>query len=239
MAEVTSCCVNSKRVQLLDFVIILSTVVIGILYSEYSNLSGSLQSHADSLNVTKFLNQSGLFFNRNPKAGSETIWGLIDRLAIVNNFNGYSDSPEVKAIRGGENTYMNKDEEKAYIDIVYNHENLTTPYSYVKHINFINFEDHDLPNPIYINFVRHPIERLISWYYYIRQGWYQIIEDKDGPGPDSRRLKEKLPPGYLKMAYEDCVELGMPECQYNPGNSIHYGGKGGAHFSQVRILIRY
>ena len=30
--------------------------------------------------------------------GSETIWSLIDRLAKVNNFTSYSDSPEVKEV---------------------------------------------------------------------------------------------------------------------------------------------
>ena len=53
-------------------------------------------------------------------------------------------------------------------------DNHTYPLSYVKHVNFLNFEEFGRKNPIYINMVRHPVERVISWYYYIRQSWYQI-----------------------------------------------------------------
>lgn len=30
------------------------------------------------------------------------------------------------------------------------------------------------PQPIYINFVREPVQRIISWYYYIRAPWYHF-----------------------------------------------------------------
>ena len=42
----------------------------------------------------------------------------------------------------------------------------------------MDFDEVGLPFPIYINFVRHPVERIISWYYYVRAPWYQIEEDK-------------------------------------------------------------
>ena len=48
--------------------------------------------------------------------------------------------------------------------------NLTMPYSYVKHINFINFEEFGLTNPIYINFVRHPIGMFTYTFIYIAYG---------------------------------------------------------------------
>ena len=47
-------------------------------------------------------------------------------------------------------------------------DNLSTPYSFTKHMNFLDFEEFNKTNPIYINIVRNPIERVISWYYYIR-----------------------------------------------------------------------
>ena len=53
-----------------------------------------------------------------------------------------------------------------------NEANVTTPYSYVKHINFINFEEFGLTNPIYINFVRHPI----GIFTYIFQAYIRKIE---------------------------------------------------------------
>ena len=36
---------------------------------------------------------------------------------------------------------------------------------------------HGHPIPIYVNMIRDPIERVISWFYYIRAPWY-IIERK-------------------------------------------------------------
>lgn len=43
--------------------------------------------------------------------------------------------------------------------------------AYVQHIFYTNFTEFDLPKPIYINMVRDPIERVISWYYYVRTLW--------------------------------------------------------------------
>ena len=55
-----------------------------------------------------------------------------------------------------------------------NEANVTTPYSYVKHINFINFEEFGRTNPIYINFDRHPI----GIFTYIFQAYIRKIEIK-------------------------------------------------------------
>ena len=46
------------------------------------------------------LNTSLLIFNRNPKAASETIWTLLEKLSKPNQFNCYTDSPEAKKDRG-------------------------------------------------------------------------------------------------------------------------------------------
>jgi len=37
------------------------------------------------------------------------------------------------------------------------------PCSYFKHMHFIDFELYGLKNPLYINLVRHPVERVVSW----------------------------------------------------------------------------
>ena len=65
--------------------------------------------------------------------------------------------------------------------------NFTPPCSYSKHISFIDFnefrEEIDFPMPIYMNFVREPVQRIISWYYYVRAPWYmftgRIGKDED------------------------------------------------------------
>jgi len=54
---------------------------------------------------------------------------------------------------------------------------------------------HGYPMPIYVNLVRDPIERVISWFYYIRAPWY-IIERK--------QAFPELPlphPNWLKKVY--------------------------------------
>ena len=83
----------------------------------------------------------------------------------------------------GENTFLQtKKDQKNYVEMLGDpplDDNHKYPLSYVKHLNFLNFEEFDKKNPIYINMVRHPVERVISWYYYIRQNWYQIRVDKD------------------------------------------------------------
>jgi hypothetical protein len=44
--------------------------------------------------------------------------------------------------------------------------------------NFLKFEEFGHSSPIYMNFVRHPVERLISWFYYVRAPWYQFDLDE-------------------------------------------------------------
>lgn len=73
-----------------------------------------------------------------------------------------------------------------------------------------------LPEPIYINIVRDPVERVISWYYYVRAPWYYVERKQifpDLPLPD---------PNWLKKDFETCVLKGDRECRYLRGE-IHEG----------------
>ena len=224
---------DKTRFYLSDFVTILCIIVISQLYPEYSDLNKNLQNEANLLNNTHEANATFLIFNRVPKAGTETLMGLLDLLSYRNNFTASVDNKELKDKRG-ENTYITKAEIKNYVKLFDGHENvkMNFPLSYTKHVNFFNFEEHNRKNPIYVNMVRHPIERVISWYYYIRQGWYQFRNDDKR---NTTKLKrENMNPTFFKVTYEECFNKELPECRYPIGEPSHAAWYGGSHKSQVK-----
>ena len=194
----------SVRLKWLDCVIIISAIMSAMLYPQRRSLRILLMNQKSTLNITSQANASFLIFNRNPKAASQTICRLLDKLQFPNNFTSVH---EVTKLAKGEKNYLGREEQKFYIEMIMN-KSKKLPYSYCKHINFLNFEEFGLQNPIYINFVREPVEKAISWYYYKRQN-------------------------YLKMSFEDCVHQRLPECIFDIGSSVHYGPNGGNHISQV------
>lgn len=59
--------------------------------------------------------------------------------------------------------------------------------------------------------MRDPVERVISWFYYVRAPWYFVERKRafpDLPLPD---------PEWLKKDFETCVLTSDPECVYNQG----------------------
>ncbi len=116
----------------------------------------------DKLSYKKLKMSNSCFPYRVPKVGSETVWSLIDFLARRNNFSSYSDNMLAKRERGGENTLLDTYEKrKAYYDLLM--ENGKKPFTYTKHLNFLDFEEFNATQPIYVNFVREPVQRLVSW----------------------------------------------------------------------------
>ncbi|XKL63982.1 hypothetical protein PGB90_006346 [Kerria lacca] len=105
-------------------------------------------------------------------------------------------------------------------------------------INIMYFADYafSLSEPIYLNVVRDPVERVISWYYYVRAPWYYVERKQafpDLPLPDVMWLKKvisvaiyycfvlnKNKKNYDKsflQDYETCIKNNDRECQYNEG----------------------
>ncbi len=175
-----------------------------------------------------------LVFNRVPKVGSQTLWTLLDRLAGGNGFVSCSDSPEAKKNRGHrENNFLpGAEERRAYFDLLFNRTNGGPPFSYAKHLNYLDFEEF-LPGfrPIYVNLVRDPVERVVSWYYYVRAPWYNLSWDRDR---NRTILSGRLPSvRSLKTSLDDCVKNGDPGCVFSPGQDAYVDG---SHSSQESIL---
>ncbi|KAI5716469.1 hypothetical protein M8J76_006958 [Diaphorina citri] len=158
-----------------------------------------------SLNNTARARHEVLFFNRVPKVGSQTFMELMRHLSVRNGFGFHRDHIQrVETIR------LPRHEQKLLADMIASY---STPSVYIKHICFINFTEFHLPEPIYVNLVRDPVERVISWYYYVRAPWYYVERKQafpDLPLPD---------PAWLKKDFETCVLRGDRECTYLSGET--------------------
>ncbi|XP_040572345.1 uronyl 2-sulfotransferase homolog pip isoform X2 [Lepeophtheirus salmonis] len=157
----------------------------------------------NELNNTRKAAKEILFFNRVPKVGSQTTMELLKSLSIKNNFHYHKDrTQKVEMIK------LSNNEEKKLTRFV---SSFDAPSVYVKHVCFSNFSRYNLPMPIYVNMVRDPVERVISWYYYVRAPWYFV---------ERKRAFPDLPlpnPNWLKKDFETCVRINDPECRYLTG----------------------
>jgi len=156
------------------------------------------------LNNTRKAKKDVLFFNRVPKVGSQTIMELLKALSLKNKFAYHKDrTQKVETIK------LTYNEEKWLANLV----NFFEPPSvYIKHVCFVNFTQFEnVDMPIYVNLVRDPVERVISWYYYVRAPWYFV---------ERKRAFPELPlpnPNWLRKDFDTCVRTFNQECQYVPG----------------------
>ena len=221
----------------LDVIFVISCGLATYLFQDYTKLKANLQSKASLLNNTAKANQSFMIFNRVPKAGTNTLWEVIDVVAINQNhtFKSLGDSGKLKEARG-ENTFMfEENERKTYVEMLESSEEIhgLKHFSYSKHMNFLNFEEFNRTNPVYVNMVRHPVERVISWYYYQRQSSYIIYRDERN---ETVLKKKHYDPAFYKRSYEDCFLQQLPECHYPINGSTHLTHKGKSHTSQIAFF---
>ncbi|XP_045120608.1 heparan sulfate 2-O-sulfotransferase pipe-like isoform X2 [Portunus trituberculatus] len=157
-----------------------------------------------SLNNTVHHKKMTLVFNRVPKVGSQSTMELLRTLSYKNGFTFHKDRPQKV-----ENIKLTEREQKRLVQLV---DVFRPPSVYVKHVCYINFTTFNITQPIYINMVRDPVERVISWYYYVRAPWYFVERKQAFP-------ELPLPsPAWLRKDYETCVRTGDRECQYREGD---------------------
>lgn len=133
--------------------------------------------------------------------GSQTMMELLKQLAKRNGFKATRDKAS-----STETIMLTPSFEESLVEEILNVEQ---PASYSKHVAYIDFEDLDYPEPIYMNLVRDPVERIISWFYYIRAPWYIAERKKLFP------KQYKLPSvQFLKKDFSECVLSQDPECVF-------------------------
>uniref|UniRef100_A0A0K8UYD1 Heparan sulfate 2-O-sulfotransferase pipe n=1 Tax=Bactrocera latifrons TaxID=174628 RepID=A0A0K8UYD1_BACLA len=170
---------------------------------QYLKSTGQLRSlSTSSLNNTRKADIDILFFNRCAKVGSESMIQLLGNLETINGFNLDRFGPGKGARRN-----LHPREQERVADYVFR---LGAGSVYVEHIAWINFYDFGLPKPIYINLVRDPVERVISWYFYARNAYKNAWVFRKNPNAN---LKSAV---WFKKDFNECVRSGDPECQYVP-----------------------
>lgn len=161
------------------------------------------------MNNTKYAEVDLLFFNRVPKAGSMQLIALLRSLGKIHDYD-----VEVDPNNGGIRSSMTEVEQK---NMVENISNLDEGFAFVSHMNYLNFTQFGHARPIYINMVRDPVERVISWYYYLRSPWIFV--------PGRRKHKRKMPnPQWVNTEFDQCVMAKDKVCTFIEGSGLERVG---------------
>ncbi|XP_017957434.1 heparan sulfate 2-O-sulfotransferase pipe-like isoform X4 [Drosophila navojoa] len=180
---------------------------------QYLKSTGQLQhlTSTAQVNNTRRAQLDTLFFNRVPKAGSEKLMALLKLLAKRNKFQARRDHEQLY-----ETILMDTGFARHLLEAEIL--NCSTANSYTKHMAFLNFTEFGQPWPIYVNLVRDPLERLISWFYYARASWYLADRVK------TFGSKFKMPSvQWLKKDFNRCLLTHDPECVYEQLDMNHLG----------------
>ncbi|XP_067647739.1 heparan sulfate 2-O-sulfotransferase pipe isoform X3 [Eurosta solidaginis] len=164
---------------------------------------------ARELNNTLKADLDIIVFNRVPKTGSVQLIDLMRKLGKIHNFD-----VEVDPQNGGIRPILDENEEKDVIDNILN---LDDGSIFVSYVNYLNFTKYGEQRPIYVNMVRDPVERVISWYYYIRSPWIFV--------PNRRKNNREMPnPQWVNTEFDQCVLSGEKTCTYLEGSELERVG---------------
>ncbi|XP_071947251.1 heparan sulfate 2-O-sulfotransferase 1-like [Antedon mediterranea] len=134
-----------------------------------------------------------IIYNRVPKTGSTSFTNIAYDLCVENEFN-------VLHINTTRNMHVMALADQMRFVVNITNWTARKPAFYHGHLGFIDFTRFgSIQQPIYINLIRQPLERLVSYFYFLRYG--------DDYRPNMRRTKQGD-----KMTFDECVSKEMPEC---------------------------
>lgn len=167
-------------------------------------------------------NQNVVVFNRVPKTGSEMFEHFGKLLSSVLGYHIYID-PQIFDLF--------PDEEKSRYFASNFAKNVTDTGIYFRHMTYVDFKTYGIPQPIYVSIVRHPIDRMVSWYYYLRwRNREDDVQPKEVCAKSAKwrafcKMMEKTrnkelnkSQDWFDMDFNDCVKNKHPECVYNDGD---------------------
>lgn len=91
-------------------------------------------------------------YNRLPKCGSATLCAMVRKLRRLNHLTVYKDSQHYERVLS----------EKQQENLLRKATKLPEPWLYHRHVHFLNFTHFGEVMPLYINLVRHPVDRFVS-----------------------------------------------------------------------------
>jgi heparan sulfate 2-O-sulfotransferase HS2ST1 len=131
-------------------------------------------------------------YNRVPKTGSTSFIGVAYDLCKKNKFHVLHVNITAN------NHILSLNNQHNFVHNVTNWD-IMKPAVYHGHFAFIDFTKFGVPKPLFINILRKPLDRFISYYYFVRYG--------DNYRPYLVRRKHGN-----TMSFDECVEKNLPDC---------------------------
>ncbi|XP_042884070.1 heparan sulfate 2-O-sulfotransferase pipe-like [Penaeus japonicus] len=160
-----------------------------------------LEVHPSARNVTP-AHSNLVFFSAVPKCGSSTTGHLFKKLSALNSF--YSLTPQQRI-----QPVIDKEQQQTLLENLFSLSD-KVPVAYTRHLYYFNTTILGFPRAAWVAIVRHPVERLISQFYYARIP-SRYLENK--------LLQGRMPsPEFMNMTLDTCVPQKDPRCWYREGS---------------------